>query len=139
MINKDTENSAMQEIYNIFKEMGYVDEKNRLTVDFFILLSKPYASNLVHDLIFEYCGDGGIEVICDTITVLLDNGFIDSAYCVLEYVYKQATGSVPNVIEKMCEDEDYAPMFLRSMANSLLEFYRSIDWDCEDECEDEDD
>ena len=47
MTNKNTDDLAMQEIYNIFKEMGYVDDNNRLTVDFFILLSKPYASNLV--------------------------------------------------------------------------------------------
>ena len=107
----------MKEKY-LMMQMKFMDEKGNLTVDFFGMIARDIAAELVETLPGRAYDANSIMTACDLLGVLLDNGFLDSACCLFEYLHDKVS-AVPEYIQQICEDESYAPMFLRAMSDML--------------------
>ena len=104
-----------------FKEIKYLDKQGKFTIEFFTGIAPLYASHLFAGLEGGYCDVDSIDVICEMFTVLLNNGFIDSACCLLEYLHDQVFDKMSPFLRAMLDDEEYAPMLLRTLVNALYE------------------
>ena len=114
-------NKTRKCVYDIFSEFEFINKDGTLTAKFFHAIARPIAEELFSELEEKYCDEMGVSVVGDTINVLLDNGFIDSAVCLFEYLYDKAELPMPKKIKQFCEDEDYVNMILRAVSNSLIE------------------
>ena len=108
-------------VYNIFSEFELINKDGTLTTKFFHAIARAIADELFFGLEENYCDALAASVAGDTLNVLLDNGFIDSAVCLLEYLYDKAELPMPEAIKQFCEDEEYVNMFLRAVSNLLIE------------------
>ena len=112
---------TLPQMEQFFKEIKYLDKQGKFTVEFFTGIAPLYASHLFAGLEGGYCDTERIDVICEMFTVLLNNGFVDSACCLLEYLHDQVFSKMSPFLRSMLDDEEYAPMLLRTLVNALYE------------------
>jgi hypothetical protein len=120
---------TLPQMVQFFREIKYLDKQGKFTIEFFTGIAPLYASHLFAGLEGGYCDIESIDVICEIFTVLLNNGFIDSACCLFEYLHDQVYTKMSPFLQSLLDDEDYAPMLLRTLVNELYE----INQESEDE------
>jgi len=119
---------TLPQMEQLFKEIKYLNKQGRFTIEFFTGIAPLYASHLFAGLEGGYCDIDSIDVICEIFTVLLNNGFMDSACCLLKYLHDQVFSQMSPFFRSVLDDEDYAPMLLRTLVNALYEISQN------DEC-----
>ena len=121
---------TIPQMEQFFKEIKYLDKQGKFTIEFFTGIAPLYASHLFAGLEGGYCGIDSIDVLCEMFTVLLDNGFMDSACCLLEYLHNEVFDKMSPFLQAMLDDEEYAPMLLRTLVNALSEISDDSEYYC---------
>ena len=126
---------TIPQMEQFFKEIKYLDKQGKFTIEFFTGIAPLYASHLFTGLEGGYCDIDSIDVICEMLTVLLDDDFVDAACFLFEYLHNEVFDKMSPFLRSMLDDEEYAPMLLRTLVNALSEINDGSGYYCCECCE----